>query len=698
MSKRLFQEIIGAVEIVAGTVLVAAVPGGQSIGTSLILTGVGTLGSALLLPSTPKPAALEGALKTPMPPRVSAYGRSRLHGSYSLYTTASGGTACDVYALCDGRIDGYERFYLGDNQVATATGIVAGLPDGAYKSPTVEIDARLGLPTETAYSQLVALLPDQWTADHRGDGVATMMVTWKEARTKDYQEIYPNGQPPGSAVARWQCVYDWRDETQDIDDPLTWQWSENAVLHLAHYLLVRDNKDWSLHFAPTLAFWTAAADDCDEATALAAVQATLATPAAAGTDSIVLNNVNGLATGMSVSVSATGDTSLTEILGVVDVTGTTVSLDANLAFAHPLGSQVTWSSDTEAPATEPRYRGCVAHAHTDEHKGVIANLLACFDGWMSPRSDGALVVFSGRYYAPTVTIGPDQIIGYSLQDGIAEEDAINLLNVTYISENHDFNTVDTDAWADNDDISARGKELSDTAANQVPSASQGRRLAKRKMARIMAPKRGTVTTNASGRTAIGQRYVRLTLIDCGTTFLDAPVEIVKLTRNLMTGGVTFDWILADPNIDAWNPATEEGLPAPIGNPVASLPLEAPEILSAMLFVTDESGTDAAGARVDLVVSALDRGDLTWFVHWRVSGSSIWNEARYTDIDPGTSVELLTGFVPVNALIDVEAAYQVGDGRVSPWSETSTVDSTIIAITTDAGETLLTDDGEVMIKD
>ena len=639
--------------------------------TSLVggaLVGISSVAS-LFAPGAPKPAATETAIKSPTPDRISAYGRSRLYGAYMLYMTASNATACDAYAIHDGQIDGYEIYYLGDKRVATSPGIVAGLPDGTYKSPTVEIDSRIGLPTETAFSQLIAMLPGTWTEDHRGDGIATAMVTWKEARTKDYQEIYPNGQPPLSVAARWQLAFDWRDPSQDVTDPTTWKWSENAILHIAHYQLVRNNKDWATHFVPTLAYWTAAANDADIAVPLKGVQAILTSDAADdGVHTLELSTVNGLTVGATIVISATGDTSLAETRIVGAISGLTVTITVEIDNFHPQGSQVTWSSAGGSPASEPRYRSCVAHKHTDAHKDVLANLLACCDGWMAPRSDGALVIYSGRYYAPTVTIGPDQITGYSLQDGVAEESALNQISVTYVSANHDFSTVETDAWEDTDDIDSRGKVLSDTLSNQVPTHSQGRRLAKRKMSQVMAPFRGTVTTNAAGRAVIGQRFIHLQLIDAGTTFYDGPAEITKLTRNLATGGVTFDWIAADPNIDAWNPATEEGEPAPVGNRVATMPLDVPVIASAIFFGSDNSGSGTPGARVRITATGPDRTDLTWFARWRVVGATAWNEQQYSDTDPGVSVILETGFVPVDADIEVEVAYQVGDGRVSPYSD------------------------------
>lgn len=669
-------------------------------GGSMVLSGaLQTI--AGLFAGSPKPELTETAIRASVPPRVSGYGTNRYYMAYALYTTARDGTAVDVGVFHDGKASAIRAHYIGDKRVTlTGSGYVIGLADGQFgeNDDNVRVGTRLGNAVETAFSEVIAKVPDQWTANHRGDGCVTGFMLSKAVKTKNYQKIYPSGGPnqtPLSLVLDAQPVFDWRDPTQDVGDPRTWKFSENVCLHHAHYELVRklppptlppDDPDywdeiadiytarWNRLFAPTLSYWTAAADDCDVPVPLKGVQTILLEPADSGSGHITVAAVGGLATGMTIAISATGDTSLTETRAVTAIApgsgGFVLTLDDDLDNDHPGGSQVTWSSDPENPATEPRYRSCVAHKHTDDHKSVIASLLACYDGWVSPRADGALVVYSGRFYEPTVEIGPDEIISYSLQDGVDEENAINTIAVSYISANHDYNVVETDSWIDSADLSARGKELPTTLANQVPSHGQGRRLAKRALAKTMAPKRGTVSTNYHGRVTIGQRFIRLRITEAGTTFLDAPVEITKLVRNISTGGVTFEWIVADPNVDAWNPVTEEGNPAPVGNSSPAQPLETPVISSAL------PEFDADGVRIALTVDAPDRADLTWYAHWRLTGAAVWGpDEVYTDTDPGPAVELRTGLVISDSSIEIEVAYQVGDGRLSAWSPTVTVDTT-----------------------
>jgi len=417
----------------------------------------------------------------------------------------------------------------------------------------------------------------------------------RPVKAKNYNDVYPMGGPdayPLSLVIEAQKVFDWRDPGQDPYDPDTWTYSDNAALCTAHYYMVRAYKDWDTHFAPTIDFWTAAADDCDVA------------------------------------------------------------------------------MDLKGGGTEPRYRVALAHKHTDAHKVTIGNLLAAWDGFVAPRSDGALVPWSGRYVEPDTDdmIGADEIVSYSWDYGIVDEDQFNEIAISYLSADHDYTTVDATSWIDLDAVSEAGELKTTTLENAVPSHAQARRLAKRLMSKVMAPNRGSVTTNARGRKIRGKRFIPLHIEEAGAVFFSGTAEIVRLRRNLSTGGVTFDWVKADPNIDAWDPETEEGEPAPVGTRVALAPLVTPEISDSAAVLS----SDGSNALILIDVDVPDRDDLTWYGRWKQATDSVWNEQEYTDIDASALVTLLIGLVPSNASIDVAAAYQVGDGRVSEWSATVTV--------------------------
>lgn len=586
------QAISGAiVGALGGTFTAAGIASAVVSTLQLGSLAVGLQSGASLLglgPSLPKPDTAVTAIKTPRPPRVSAYGIGRLYFAYTLFETADNGTAVDVGAVHDGKMAELIGFYLNDDPVTLTGNIVNTGADKRYQGGAVSLYWTDGSNPGTAFGAVSALIPGVGV-NHRGDGVVMLAQLSKAVKSKRYLETYPNQIPTPSMVSKWQLCPD--PYASDPSDPAGWTWTENPVRQLIHYKLLREGVDYATKIAPTIAYWRAAADVCDE--------------------------------------------------------------------ARPL----------KAGGTEPRYRSWLTHKHTDRHDSVQAALLSTFDGWIAPRSDGALVVYAGEYYEPTETIGPADIISYDWNGvGVDDDKAVNEIVCSYISVDHDYSTVETDAWRDEDDIADRGQILSGNLDPQVPSWGQCRALAKIKMARTNAIHSGTITTNVAGRRIRGQRFIHLLIEDAGAVFLDAPVEITSLTRNLATGGVTFSWVLVDPNMYEWNAATEEGSPAAKGDRVAPAPLNTPAITDAEAELGDGGST----ARIRITVDGFDREDVTWFARWRVTTDTTWNEQTYTDIDPGPAAQLLTSVVPINVGIDVEVAYGVGDGRISDWSAMETV--------------------------
>lgn len=576
--------------------LIGALGGPFGVAPAAVLNSVGIHVSGGLLgdllginPKGPKPPTTETPLKTSRPPRVSAYGISRLYGAYVLYETASDGTAVDVYAVHDGKMDSLEQWYLVDEKVELTSNTVDEGSDKRYKGAAVHLYNTDGSSPGTAFASLITLLPGIWTSAHRGDGVVMMALTAKAVKAKDFQETYPQSSVPvPSMVARWQLCPD--PAADDPTDTGAWTWTENSVRHLMHYKMVREGVDYTSRIAPVIDYWIAAAADCDVA------------------------------------------------------------------------------MDLKAGGAEARYRSCVSHTHTTAHKDVNNALLATFDGWIAPRSDGALVVYSGRYYEPTVSIGPDEIVSYNW-DGVAVDDdsAVNEIVVSFVSAEHDYNVVEAGAWQDEADISARGKVLSQPLDADIPSQSQGRRLAKRTMLRVMATDRGTVTTNVAGRAARGERYIDLHIEEAGTVFYSGPAEITALTRNISSGGVTFSWVAADPDVDDWDAEAEEGDAVTVGEHPATDSLAQPVITDVSVIVGGN------GTKLQIEATGDVRDDLTWLFRWRAEGETDWSpEQTFVDAGTGGVGTFVTDLVPAGEDLEFEVAYSSSDGRLSEWSEVGTI--------------------------
>ena len=342
----------------------------------------------------------------------------------------------------------------------------------------------------------------------------------------------------------------------------------------------------------------------------------------------------------------------------------------------------------ETISSESRYRACLFFNRTDKPHEISASITETFDGWYSIDSLGQISVYAGAYYAPTVTIDASHIVEYSCQSFVEDENKYNEISVKYYSSLHDYNLVEAEPWRDEGDIAARGIVNSTGIEPQVPSHKQARRLAKIFMARQNAQYRGTVSTNYSGRIAEGQRFVNLEIIEAGAVIFDGVAEITELTRNLETGGVTFNWVLADENAWTWNPATEDGDGAPTGTYPTIDALTDPTITSASYSF------DGIAATAELTIDGTgpNRDDLTWFLRWRYDGGSVWNEQRYDDIAAGASVTLIASLIPVNTDIEVEIAYSTGNGSVSDWSNTQLVNADASAIPPDVPTEFVANDG------
>lgn len=569
-----------------------------TVGLGTLLTASAVLGAAAQLlgggAQAQKPQTTESAIRAPRPPRVRAFGVSRLYGASICYETVNG-TTVDVWAFHDGAASAIVRVYLNDDHITVTNGVVQALPDKSYQGGHVKAGWSLGLPRETAFAAVQAVFP-QWTAQHRGDGVVTGYLLKTPEKEKYFLETYPQGdQVAMSLVGQWTPVFDPRDPSQNAYDPTTWKHSENAVLAFIWYLMVERGKDWNTVFVPQLPRILAAINDAGSSQPLA------------------------------------------------------------------------------AGGSEMRYRTCLSYKATEAPASVVGSLLACFDGWYIFNEEGHLILYSGRVYTPTVSIGPDQITAFSHQSGVADEDYVNEIGVTYVSSLHDYNSVEAESWRDEDDIAKRGAIRSADLGAVVPSHTQGRRLAKRRMARNNAADRGRVTTNYSGRVVLGERYINLNLTEGGATFFKGVAEVISLERDEMSGGFTFDWVAVDPNIDAWNPATEDGEGAPVGNRYAPGPVPSPTINSVAIDRGENTAFETPGVKLTLVVSEPSGLGVTWYVRTRAVGGSAWLEQAYPDIDPGPSVTLQTGFLSVGN-VEAEVSYRTADGRLSAWVGQDPIDT------------------------
>ncbi len=229
-------------------------------------------------------AQTQYALKQSIPPTVNLVGHySRTAGAYAVYDTKDE-VLFKLQAINRGRIaEAPTRWWLHDDEVERTSGeyvgsVIDGVDDGRYSGVQTDLRHRLGLPTETKYT-------DVWLdrfpyykddANFRLDNTASVMMVARAPKADQRSAAYPLGQPELSVAARGVC-YDWRQDStaggsgsQRRNTPSTWGPSANPVVWLVHLEWYRWRMDWDRCIAPVLANLTAQANICDEAVALKA--------------------------------------------------------------------------------------------------------------------------------------------------------------------------------------------------------------------------------------------------------------------------------------------------------------------------------------------------------------------------------------------------------------------------------------------
>lgn len=204
---------------------------------------------------------------------------------------------------------------------------------------------------------------------------------------------------------------------------------------------------------------------------------------------------------------------------------------------------------TRNGVTEARYRCAGNYPVNTEPQAVREALLATFDGWLSIDGQGRMIVKAGRYVAPTFTIPAEHIQGYSWRAFQTDEEACNALVVSFVDGTKDYTEVEAGTFRDEDDIAARGIERSEPLQLPwCPSGPQAMELARRKMTRLTAERRGQVRTGIYGLNGLGQRYIRVQNQEL-QSMADVVVEVMNVELDLANAQVVFDVIMADTNID-----------------------------------------------------------------------------------------------------------------------------------------------------
>lgn len=271
-------ELSGLIAAIAGTGLFgAALQTGlaaitmfasTTLGGLALSLGLSYLASSIFRPAQPKPEDVQQQVRQPTAPRIRHYGRVKMSGTWAFAETKSG-NFYKVLALGQGPFDGIESFWIDDNYLPLdGDGYPIGptpYRQGGTGAPLLRIQSRLGNPTETAFEELLVNFPE-WTYDHRGDGVASLLACQYAVGQEYYLSLFSNGINTNYRVVA---------RTSLVKNPVTGvtEWNDKAAAVIRDYMTHRDGMRLpeSLFTTPLAqAGWAAAYNRSNEAIAVAA--------------------------------------------------------------------------------------------------------------------------------------------------------------------------------------------------------------------------------------------------------------------------------------------------------------------------------------------------------------------------------------------------------------------------------------------
>jgi len=270
--------LVGAT-IAAGSTAAIAIGGAIVAGSALVLRNL----YEIELPKIDTDGSRQNTVRSTVEARKLVYGEALISGPLT-YVGVSGTNNADLYqviALAGHEVDAITDIHFDDVVIANSDigggsasgGTVGGSGTfGSTTAPFVTINKFKGLATQTASTLLSAQFTN-YTADHRGDGVAYIAMKW--TLNEDTSQVWDDFAPQNiKALVRGKKVYDPRLDTTQTDipgsgshrvnDPSTWAYSDNPALCCADYLL---DDDFGLNIPASKIDYVAvadAADYCDE--------------------------------------------------------------------------------------------------------------------------------------------------------------------------------------------------------------------------------------------------------------------------------------------------------------------------------------------------------------------------------------------------------------------------------------------------
>lgn len=311
-------------------------------------------------------------------------------------------------------------------------------------------------------------------------------------------------------------------------------------------------------------------------------------------------------------------------------------------------------------------------------KAGLNAILASCDGHLVSRGDGARILTVGKFRESRCgTINERHITGHKVQYDVLFEEEINRLIPKFTYPDTGYTSADTDYFEDVPAQLDAGRVLSQDGTYQwVTNWRQARFLGSRDFKRARQKVKGSLDLRLAGINSVYKRWNRLI----------SPVRLPKLDGrvvenrqsilSIMNAGFSMDFIQHPDDIDAWNPAVDEGKQPPIPPVVDSDTIAIPVINTVQ--------AQSTGTSVSLRVLLIDPVDtsLTPVVLYRLAdaGGGVpggWVRQQFDNaVASGGYIEVNTGVVPSGVLLDVQALYRASNDKDGDPSATTSLTTVI----------------------
>lgn len=303
------------------------------------------------------------------------------------------------------------------------------------------------------------------------------------------------------------------------------------------------------------------------------------------------------------------------------------------------------------------------HWTLDEEPSAVLDRMATSSGIRAYETQsGKIGLIGGPYGEPACTLTNKDILEIRTSEAISEREGYNVLQIHYMSAQHNFTVIEVDSWMDQDRLDVEGEISQEMRMEMCPNRSQGRRRGKQQR---HDDNRGRVDiiTNLVGLKARypkrdGQRHTILLdfrpedgsgrVIEGEFEVLDHEFDPVRLNCRIKLA--TVNRVAAQ----GWDPEEEGSVP--------ELPTEmggdaAPPLVAVL---SQRITGPVAVLRVEAELPPGDRLDLGVQAQYRLLDTTIWSDMT------GTGLVAESGVVQDGATYEVRARMRGIFAGPAPW--------------------------------